>query len=184
MFSHCIVKEFSSIRLIGCDVSQKAVEIAKERCADYPNTNFLIADAVSLPFRDGMFESVIGNSILHHLPLEQALKECYRVLRYGGIIWFSEPNMLNPHIFIEKNVSFIGKILQNTKGETAFLRWSLKKKLKRVGFQKVVVRPFDFLYPLIPWYLIRIINKIGNLMERIFIVKEIAGSLSVTAYKQ
>ena len=35
--------------------------------------------------------------------------------------------MLNPQIVIEKKINFIGRILQNSPGETAFFRWQIAK---------------------------------------------------------
>lgn len=182
-FSQHILKELPHTRFIGCDTSPKAIKIAKERCGNYSNSSFIMANAVSLPYGDLTFEAIVGNSILHHLPLEISLREFYRILKHGGMIWFSEPNMMNPQVFIEKNIYIIGKMLQNTKGETAFFRWALAKKLKDVGFQNIVVQPFDFLHPLIPRYLIKIVNKIGDLLEKTVILKEIAGSLIIKANK-
>lgn len=183
MFSRHVLKELSLVRLIGCDISQSAIKMAKERNLNHQRANYLINDASLLPYKNEIFDAVIGNSILHHVPVGLVLNECYRVLKPGGIIWFSEPNMLNPQIFIEKNFYFIGRILQNSKDESAFYRWLLRKKISKIGFYNVIVIPFDFLHPLIPGNLINLVNKIGLLLERIPIIKEFAGSLFITANK-
>ena len=46
------------------------------------------ADGRRLPFRDGTFDAVISNSLLHHLPEPGAvLAEMRRVLRPGGVLF-------------------------------------------------------------------------------------------------
>ena len=44
----------------GVDLSESMVEIARERCADKPWVDFQIADAVSLPFKDGGFDACVS----------------------------------------------------------------------------------------------------------------------------
>jgi hypothetical protein len=82
---------------------------------------------------------------------------------------------------VEKNIHFIGKMLQNTENETAFFRWSLAKTLQKMGFCDVSVQPFDFLHPFTPVPLIPIVNKVGQIAERLPILREIAGSLLIYA---
>jgi ubiquinone/menaquinone biosynthesis C-methylase UbiE len=53
-----------------------------------------------MPFADGSFDVAYGSSILHHLNLDDALAEVFRVLRPGGRIAFTEPNILNPQVTI------------------------------------------------------------------------------------
>jgi ubiquinone/menaquinone biosynthesis C-methylase UbiE len=49
------------------------------------------ADAKQLPFRDGMFDVVMSNSILHHIPQPLAvLREAVRVVRPGGWLFFRD----------------------------------------------------------------------------------------------
>ncbi len=183
-FSKFILKELSSLHLTGCDISPKAIEIAANRYDSYKHVCFEVADATSMHYNTSIFDAVIGNSILHHiLPLEICLWECFRVLKPGGIIWFSEPNMLNPQIAIEKNVRFIGRLLQDTEDETAFFRWPLTKILRRIGFQDVSVQPFDFLHPIIPNSLIGIFDSVGRLFEKTPFLREISGSLLIYARK-
>ncbi|MFC1709268.1 class I SAM-dependent methyltransferase [Candidatus Omnitrophota bacterium] len=182
-FTKFILDETPALKLMGCDLSPEAICKTRECFQEFKNLHLGVADVSHLPYRDSTFDAIIGNSILHHLPLKVSLQECFRVLKNQGIVLFSEPNMMNPQIAIEKNIHIIGKLLQNTKYETAFFRWPLTKTLKEIGFRDIVVQPFDFLHPLIPSFLIDVFDYLGRLIERTPIVKEISGSLLIKAVK-
>ncbi len=54
------------------------------------------SDAKEMIFRDGMFDVVMSNSIIHHLPEPiEALREMVRVLRPGGILFVRD--LMRPH---------------------------------------------------------------------------------------
>ena len=179
-FSQYVLEQQPSLRLIGCDISHKAIHIAARRCAAYERARFETADVTSLSHASNTFDAIIGCSILHHLRLEVTLPECIRVLKPGGIIWFSEPNMLNPQTAAERNIRWIGRMLQNTEEETAFFRWSLAKTLEKVGFWDVSVQPYDFLHPLVPRPLIGAADRMGRWIERIPLLREISGCLAIS----
>ena len=48
----------------------------------------MVDNAYAMSFTDDSFDAVIGSSVLHHLDIEKALSEIYRVLRPGGVISF------------------------------------------------------------------------------------------------
>ncbi len=182
-FSKYILNELPYLDLTACDISPQCIKIASERYGNYKNAKFLVSDVTMDPPSLNTYDVIIGNSVLHHLPIKISLEYCFRLLRPGGSIIFFEPNMLNPQIAIEKNIFFIGKMLQNTENETAFFRWSLRKTLQRMGFKKISVAPFDFLHPIIPPKFINFFDKLGRKIETVPILKEFSGSLLITAVK-
>ena len=136
-----------------------------------------------MTYRDSHFDSVVGSSVLHHLEITEALREIYRVLKIGGAIYFTEPNMLNPQIAIQKNVPWIKRKLGDSPDETAFFRWPLRRLLKRTGFRDVQIYPFDFLHPKTPFPLVNGLNAIGRFLEHVPALSEFAGSLYIRAVK-
>ena len=171
--------------LICCDISPYSIEIASKqaRPSQSQQVSFLIADVEDLPFPSEKFDVIVGNSILHHVNVDVVLKECYRLLKPEGIIVFFEPNMLNPQIAIEKNVKWIGRMLQNTSDETAFTRWGMEKILRTAEFKNIDVQPYDFLHPGTPEKLIPLMERLTFALEKIWFLKEIAGSLKIYACK-
>jgi 2-polyprenyl-3-methyl-5-hydroxy-6-metoxy-1,4-benzoquinol methylase len=182
-FTRYILQELPDLDLTAFEISPECVRIAAERYGHFKNVKFICKDATCDSADSRMFDVVIGNSVLHHLALRSSLERCFHLLRPKGSILFFEPNMMNPQIAIEKNIRFIGKMLQNTPDETAFFRWSLDKALRETGFTGVRVIPFDFLHPIIPSKLIGVFTKIGDVLEATPILKEFSGSLLITAVK-
>ena len=167
-------------KLDAVDISPELLEKARERA---PGVRFTQADIEKLPFPDASFDAVVGLRILHHLDMGAAFPEIARVLKPGGCIAFCEPNMMNPQIMVQKNVPPIKRWLGDVPGETAFFRWGLARFLREKGFRNVVVRPFDFLHPNCPVPLIPAVERLGLALERLPVMREIAGSLQISAEK-
>jgi SAM-dependent methyltransferase len=168
-----------ALTLVSIDVAPGVAVHA--RAAAGAHAHVAAADIERLPFATGAFDAVTGNAVLHHLRLDRALPELLRVLRPGGRFAFAEPNFLNPHVFVERTVPWIGRWLDDSPGETAFTRWRLGRDLRGFGLVDVAIRPFDFLYPLVPGPLVPAVERLGRLLERAPVVREIAGSLLITA---
>jgi len=171
-----------SQRVLATDLTPVLVEKAKNEITA-SNITFEIANVEKLPYEDSYFDGIFGNSILHHLDLTICLKELLRVLKPDCKMVFFEPNLVNPEIYLEKKVRFIGKWLQNSPDETAFVRWKLRGLLRDEGFSNVNVIPFDFLHPAIPKSVLPVAIGFTRALERIPLVKEISGSLIVKAEK-
>jgi len=180
--------EFSK-RFVGIKAKMTCVDISPEFIAllkkNYHGTNidFVCADVEKLPFSDNYFDAVIGNGVLHHLNIDIAVKEIHRVLKNDGKIFFSEPNLLNPEVFLETKVHWIGKLAQKTEDECAFTKWGIKKFFQNNGFKNVHVTPFDFLHPLTPKPLIPAVSAITTILEAVPLIKDIAGSIKIEGEK-
>jgi SAM-dependent methyltransferase len=162
--------------LVSVDVAPGVAACARSAA---PDAHVVAADVERLPFPARAFHAVVGNAVLHHLRLDRALPELLRVLRPGGRFCFAEPNLLNPHILIERTVPFVGRLFDDSPGETAFTRWGLARTLAEAGLVEVEVTPFDFLYPLVPGPLVGAVERLGARLERVPFVREVAGSLLV-----
>ena len=168
--------------ITAIDISPDLVEIAKTRVLN-KNVKFIVENAYKTSFQNNSFDYIIGSSVLHHLEIDEALKEFNRILKPGGKILFTEPNMLNPQIAIQKNIPFIKKWAGDSPDETAFIRFKLVKQIKKTGFRNAKITPFDFLHPSIPSFILKPAIHITTLFERIPLIKEISGSLIILAQK-
>jgi SAM-dependent methyltransferase len=71
----------------GLDFSSAMLAVAMSR---EPAATFDAGDAESLPYADAIFDAVVANFGIHHVPRPQfALREAHRVLRPGGRVAFS-----------------------------------------------------------------------------------------------
>ena len=168
--------------IVAIDISPELLKIA-ENNVPLQNVSFREENAYSMTFEDKQFDYVVGSSVLHHLDIKKAISETYRVLKDGGIIAFTEPNMMNPQIALQKNIPYLKRKLGDSPDETAFFRWKISKMLKKQGFKKVEIKTFDFLHPATPPSLIKAVTKFGQFCEKCPITKEIAGSIFIKAYK-
>ena len=172
----------SGADVVAIDISRDLLEIAKANCSA-PNVRYEIQNAYELTYPHAAFDSVVGSSVLHHLEIEEAIREIYRVLKPGGTIYFTEPNMLNPQIAIQKNVPWIKRKLGDSPDETAFFRWPLRRLLEQTGYRDVRIVPFDFLHPKTPVPLVDRLDAVGRFLETVPVISEFAGSLYIRAIK-
>jgi len=164
------------------DISPELINIAKTEITA-SNVIFLLENAYDLSFNENSFDQIIGSSVLHHLEIKKAIGEMFRVLKPGGRIFFTEPNMMNPQIAMQKNIPALKRKLGDSPDETAFFRWTLKRLMHETGFKAIEITPFDFLHPSLSTLLIPFISKLGSVVEKTPVIKEIAGSLYITAQK-
>jgi ubiquinone/menaquinone biosynthesis C-methylase UbiE len=76
--------------ITGIDVSQKMIDIAKNRCH---KAKLLVGDVENLPFKDDSFDVVVASFVVVHLKyLEKAFSEIYRVLKNGGVFIITNIN--------------------------------------------------------------------------------------------
>jgi ubiquinone/menaquinone biosynthesis C-methylase UbiE len=179
-FTRELVKK--DVQITAIDISPELIEKAKLEIKS-ENVSFQVQNAYQTDFGMNRFDAVIGSSVLHHLEIEKAFSEIYRVLKPGGIIAFTEPNMLNPQIALQKNIPWLKRKLGDSPDETAFFSWKIKKLLQGSGFAEIKVIPFDFLHPAVPMKLINTLSALGKWAEKTPIIKEIAGSLFIRAIK-
>lgn len=174
------VYALTKAHITATDLSGDLIEQARLK---FPEGKFLIDDAMNMQFKHDSFDVVFGSSVLHHLDLSRSLTEIYRVLKTGGRMVFAEPNMLNPQIFIQKNIPYIKKMLGDSPDETAIVRWKFSRLMKDTGFKNISIFPYDFLHPVVPSPLIAWVNGIGKMIEKIPVLKEIAGSVIIYGEK-
>jgi SAM-dependent methyltransferase len=77
--------------LYGADCENDRLDEAKARGVDVRTCDF---ESEALPFPDEMFDVVVANQIFEHLKqIYRPMSEIHRVLKPGGVLLFSVPNL-------------------------------------------------------------------------------------------
>jgi len=139
-------------KIIGVDISQKLLALARKR---NPGVRFLRASAEKMPFKNGIFDAVLADSVLYHLTESNgAIREIHRVLTPGGRLCFIEAHQsLARKLFDGITVSPVSRFVPYLrKRKEAYLaereaitRWRTSEReffqmLVREGFRKIYCR--------------------------------------------
>ena len=104
--------------VVGTDISPLFLEEAHGW--ENPQLRYQVCDVMELPFESESFDVICSNELVEHLPdVETALNEMMRVVRPGGRIVISGPNLCSPLIPLLDWVSLMsGKPGRPVWGET------------------------------------------------------------------
>lgn len=112
----------------GIDIDKKAIKLAKNTYKK-KNLNFLIMDGTRLNFPEAFFDLCVCNQVYYFLPNQERLvSEIYRVLKPGGICFFTGGNKYS---FLKNHEPC----------KTYYLSyWQLNKLLKHFLIHKLTAR--------------------------------------------
>ena len=86
-----------------------------------------IGNAYQLPAQDGSFDSALCTAVLEHLEEpERALRECYRVLKRGGVAIYTVP--------------FIWHLHEEPRDFYRFSKYGLKYLFEKTGFEILEIK--------------------------------------------
>ena len=80
--------------MFGFDICPNNIANAQKCAAKYnlaERTHFAVGVAETLNYPSDYFDVIVGVDILHHVDINRAISECFRVLKKGGIAIFHEP---------------------------------------------------------------------------------------------
>ncbi len=92
-FMACRISEEKNCRIIGIDISNRMIEMARERAEKLnleDKATFRVADAKKLPFEDNSFDVVFAQFVCVLIDKKKALAEFMRVLKPGGFLGLVE----------------------------------------------------------------------------------------------
>lgn len=147
--------------IVGCDISEGMMQVAREKCRKRGITNirFEKEDCTALSYPDGSFDALTSSfGVRNFQELEKALREMHRVLCVGGhlvILELSSPTkfpMKQLFPFYAKHVMpTLGKMFSKDAKAYKYLPQSMaafpqgevmKEILLKAGFSKVEFRRF------------------------------------------
>ena len=142
LVSLLVAERHGPVLLVALELILHRLWAVNTRVADVPNLAPLCGDCYYLPFRDGSFDIVIGNGVLHHLPnLPTVIGGIGRVLEEGGVYVGREPNFCNP--LVKRRV--LGP--HRTPNEHALYTGQIAEAFRKSGFNVQI----DHFWRRVPW---------------------------------
>jgi SAM-dependent methyltransferase len=90
MISEHFARVWPGWRVVGVDIDEDALSLSS---AGGASAIFCLGDAMCLPFPSGAFDLVLCVQVYEHVPdWRRLLREVHRVLKPGGVCFFSGPN--------------------------------------------------------------------------------------------
>lgn len=177
------IAENSKLNVLGTDLCVPFIENAAKQY-QRPNLSFEVLDFNNPEqVKHRKFDYIIGNGILHHLyyHLPEALITIKSLLNPGGKMIFMEPNIYNPYCALIFNIPALREKAHLEPDEMAFSKSFISQKLQAAGFKNIEVEYKDFLLPGIPEFLIAPSIAIGNIAEKLPLVKNVSQSIFIEA---
>lgn len=82
-----LLETHSNQQIVGVDLSEQMLAIARQKCQSYAHVAFHLASATALPFDDHSYDRVVSASSFHYFDAPQtALIEIKRVLKPTGTL--------------------------------------------------------------------------------------------------
>jgi hypothetical protein len=119
--------------------------------------------------------------LYHHL--DEAFVNMRNLLKDKGKIIFLEPNLYNPYVYLIFSYAPFRKATHLEPDEMAFSKSWVSEKVSKAGYSNIKVEYKDFLLPGIPDFLITPSVVIGDVLEKIPLVKNVSQSIFISAEK-
>lgn len=133
IFEEEIFKVITPKDILGLDLSETMIKLARIRNKDTPNAKFIVGDLEQTNLPSNHFDVAVIIDALHHVPDAFAtLKEMNRI---ANDLILSEPNALNP-IRRFNELKFKNQDVK----EISFYEWELKRYLKRLGYSYIYIK--------------------------------------------
>jgi len=125
-------------KVIGVDISMDMLKHADDD-PSFHNVEFHRMDAHNLKFRANSFHKVTARMCFHHIidHTQKAMDECYRVIKKGGRMIFSEGVPPSKHV-----VPFYTEMFKLKEKRITFMEEDLEGLMKKSGFRRIQKKLF------------------------------------------
>lgn len=139
--------------VFAVDVTAHMISQAEARfcsCDSTERIHLSRADVTNLDFPESYFDAIVAVGLIEYLSADEPiLEELYRVLKPGGILILTVPNLASPFMAFDTLVSHGKRLLQRALAKARghdlsptfvhrhFFPWKLDRQLRQVGFHKL-----------------------------------------------
>lgn len=179
-----LAKRMPEAQIIGLDISRNVIKIAKTKCKKFKNTSFIIRSAYKTGFKENSLDVVCGFYVLHHLEIPRVRKEILRILKPDGLVFFYEPNVLNPIVYLIKSSKILKKIVGDSPDEWAINPLSVKKVFS--PFEVLNIAQTEFIWPVdsLPLNLLKFMDRATSFLRFVPLIKYLGGSVQICLRKR
>jgi len=174
-----IAKKFPKAKIIGLDISPEILEVAKEKCKNCKNVKFISQTAYDTQFAKNSFDVIVGFYILHHINIPKFSKEAFRILKPTGVMFFYEPNILNPIVYLIKSNKYVKEMIGDTPDEWAVNPFKVKGDFRDFKLIKISTSEFVLPIKLLPLKSMIALDLVLSYFKQVPIVKYLGGSVQV-----
>ena len=148
--------------VVGVDIADDLLAVAKARCQGHPHVKFLKEDARALSFESNTFDAIFSyGDVLSHIVegYEKAISEMSRVAKPGALVTFEVDNKWHLGIFYHP-VEFLKNLATPGRGHTArkwenlhfktFTYREIKKLLRKYGLEIEEYHGHNILAAIVP----------------------------------
>jgi len=158
---------------VGIDIDRKA--LAKNEQVKYP----VCASCYSLPLKTNTFDIIVCRWLFEHLECpETAIQEINRVLKKGGCLFITTPNLLNYAMLISRfTPTFFHNIIRTAGGGyeniKTYYRANTKRKIMRLAYRNnfeiknINTTSYSFMYYNFNSILFFTMKRLGELMSSV-----------------
>ena len=120
-------------KVTGIDISEEMIRQAADP-EKFPNIEWLQMDTHSLEFEDGTFDKLTARMVFHHVTTDtqKGMGECFRVLKKGGKMVFSEGVPPTQHV-----VPFYTEMFRLKEDRITFMDEDLEALMKNADFREI-----------------------------------------------
>ncbi len=132
LFSSIVLQKYPNAEFTLIDLSEKMLEVAKERFAGNRNFKYIVADYTKHNFEE-KYDIIISALSIHHLSAddkESLYKNCYEILNNNGI-FVNVDQVLSPSPEIE---SMFSSLWRNFVENSGLSQEEIQKGYERVSF--------------------------------------------------
>jgi ubiquinone/menaquinone biosynthesis C-methylase UbiE len=174
IFEEEISKLVTPKEIVGLDLSETMIKLARIRNKNTPNAKFIVGNLEQTDFPNNYFDVAVIIDALHHVP--NAFTTLKEMKRIANDLTLCEPNALNP-IRRFNELKFKNEDVK----EASFYKWELKRYLKRLVYQYIYISNYNFVPSFMPENLMKVGEKIENAFQKIPLLRCISGALFVVS---
>ncbi len=151
---------------IGFDISFSQLRFARDKV---PEANWVVGNALTLPFKNASFDYIILSEVIEHLPKSASfglLKSIYLLLKPSGKLLLTTPNYHSIWPLLELCWNFVSPVKYLEQHINKYNLKSLKQALLKAGFSEVNMSTSFFLSSFIALFSKSLAEKVYRLEQK------------------